>query len=161
MVEFQAQWQLVAARLSFHPFTLHAKPVAVRGIQLSENLRSFTWTCGDACVSDRQRLISPKVAFMDYTKSNFSRLNTAKMKTSGSPGNPWTDYLFTVQPQQEGGTVWGWEEGQERLNGGVYVQGLKEITSGKAASPCWPLPQQQISQSEQHLHVVFTSDEVS
>lgn len=105
--------------------------------------------CGDAYVLDCQRLISPNFAFMDYTKSSFSRLNIAKMKTSGSPGNPWTDYLFTVQPQEERETVWGWEEGQERSNVGVLcVQGLKETTSGKAASPCWPLPQQQISQSE-------------
>ena len=44
---------------------------------------------------------------------------------------------------------------------GVYIQGLKETTSGKAASPCWLLPQQQISQSELQLHLVFTSDEVS
>lgn len=30
----------------------------------------------------------------------------------------------------------------------------------EAASPCWPLPQQQISQSEQQLHLEFASDEV-
>lgn len=72
------------------------------------------------CVLDCQRLISLNFAFMDYTKSYFSRPKTAKMKTSGSPGNPWTNCLFTVQPQEEGGTMLGWEEGQERPNGGVY-----------------------------------------
>lgn len=97
---------------------------------------------------------------MGYAKSYFSRLNATKMKTSGSPGNPWMNCLFTVQPQEERGTIWGWEEGQERPNEGVCVQGLKETTSGKAASPSWPLPQQQISQSEQQLRLLFTSDEV-
>lgn len=39
------------------------------------------------CVLDCQRLIFPNFAFLSYTKPYFSRLNTAKMKTSGSPGN--------------------------------------------------------------------------
>lgn len=39
--------------------------------------------------------------------------------------------LFTAQLLKEGGTMWVWEEGKERLNGGC-VQSMKKTMSGKA-----------------------------
>lgn len=117
-------------------------------------------SCGDVCVLDCQRLISPNFAFMDDTKSSFSRLN-CKDKNLWVSREP-LDGLLVYCATTAGGRDCprgGRKVKRDRM--GVCVQGLKETTSGKAASPCWPLPQQQISQSEWHLHLVFTSDEVS
>lgn len=73
------------------------------------------------CVLDYQRLISPNCAFMDYTKSSFSRLNCKdeNLWVSREPFG-WTACLLCNHRRREG-LSHGWEEGQERPNVCVYV----------------------------------------